>query len=415
VRALKEEPYISSKSDQVQGILFQVTGSSERTWSDVISDLLRYEDFGLELNSNIYLSKQEDILTKVNSLKSQDEKIAYLFNTVKNTITWNDYNSIYTDDGIKKAWNKKTGNAAEINMILYHFLKMAGIDVYPMTVSTHGNIYTYYATSHQLNKFINYIKVDSTKQYFLDAASKYNVYNEVPFYLLNSNGLLIDPDKKSSRFIDIKNNAPKRNIVFVDAEIMPGGKMKGTAQISNPSYSRITTIKKYKDAGKKDYEDYLKDDDNNLKIDSIKFENMETDSLPLKQSLSFNLDLTGSDENYIYFSPNLFTGLNKNPFLSEERFTDIDFKYLNNYTINGRYKLPAGYTVAALPKSLIIAMPGKSITMKRVMGEDDGFIMINYVITFTKSYYQKDEYGALREFYKRMHEMLNEQIVLKRQ
>ena len=195
---------------------------------------------------------------KVNSLKSQDEKIAYLFDMVRNTVTWNAHYSIYANDGIKKAWDKKSGNSAEVNMILYHFLKKAGIDVYPMTVSASGRIDSNYATIYQLNRFINYIKVDSTKQYILDATDKYNVYNEAPFYLLNSNGLLIYPEKKSSQFIEIKNNAQKRNLVFINAEIMPAGKIKGIAQITNSGYDRVNAIKKYKDVGEKEYENYFK-------------------------------------------------------------------------------------------------------------------------------------------------------------
>jgi hypothetical protein len=53
--------------------------------------------------------------------------------------------------------------------------------------------------------------------------------------------------------------------------------------------------------------------------------------------------------------------------------------------------------------------------MKRAVGVDDGDVVINYVITFTRSYFTKDQYVTIREFYKKMHEMLNEQIILKKQ
>jgi len=414
VHSLAEEPYMSSLTDNVQAIMFQVSARYERTWNEITNNMLKDEAFGSQLNGDIYLNDQDAILAKINALKTEDKKIAYIFDLVKKSVTCNDFNSVYTDGGIKKAWNKKSGNAAEINIILYHFLKMAGLHVYPVCVSTHGKIIEDYATTHQLGKIINYVIVGNSNQYILDATNKDNVYNEVPFYLLNSNGLLIPPEGGYPQFFKIENNSPKRNVVFVNAEITTGGKMKGTAQIANSSYNKINAIKKYKDVGEKSYKDYLKGNDNNLKIDSMKLINMETDSLPLIQNLTFNLDLNGSDENYIYFNPNLFTGLNKNPFLSEERYTDIDFKYCNNYLINGLYKVPVGYAVEALPKSLAIIMPDKSIIMKRATGIDDGSIVINYVITFERSYYTKDEYQTIHEFYKKMYEMLNEQIVLKK-
>jgi hypothetical protein len=137
--------------------------------------------------------------------------------------------------------------------------------------------------------------------------------------------------------------------------------------------------------------------------------------LPLREDFNFKLDLPGSDEKYIYFSPNLFTGISVNPFINESRFSDIDFVYLNNYLINGRYKLPKGYKIDALPKSITIVMPDNTISFKRIVGEMEGHIIVNYAIKFKKARYSKDEYFILREFYKKMYEMLDEQIVLKKE
>ena len=414
IHTLKDEQYITSMMDNAQCVLFQITGYSERTWDATITDLLKFDDFGGQLDTTINLNGQEKIMAKVNAMKTQDEKIAYIFNLVKSTITYNDFYGIYTDDGIKKAWNKKTGDASEINLLIYHFLKKAGIDVYTMLVNRYGKIDPRYASTHQVNKTVDYIRVDSTKQYVLDATNKYYVYNEIPFYLLNSNGLMIDPNHKNSAFIRLDNESPAKKVVFINAEITSGGKMTGTTQINDFSYNRTFVLKDYKDDGESKYKDELRESDNNLKILSFKMENMEADSLPLTQNIDFSLDLTGSDENYIYFSPNLFTGFKTNPFLSEERFSDIDFKYLNNCTIGGHYKIPAGYKVDAMPKNVSLSMPDKSITLKRIIGEEDGYIQVHYVVNFKRSLFLKGEYLSLRDFYKKLHELLNEEVVLKK-
>ena len=104
-----------------------------------------------------------------------------------------------------------------------------------------------------------------------------------------------------------------------------------------------------------------------MKIASVTFENMEVDTLPLRQKMDFNLDLTGADENYIYFNANLFTDLKTNPFLNETRTTDIDFGYRDNYMITGIFKIPAGYKVDALPKSITMMIPDKSVVFKRMI------------------------------------------------
>ncbi|HTD98774.1 MAG TPA: DUF3857 domain-containing protein [Mucilaginibacter sp.] len=413
VHTLKEEPYMTPLKENIQGILFQVS-RREATWINLIRGLLRDEDFGLQLDSTINLNDEEKILTAAYLLKTRDEKISYIFSAVKANVKWNDFNGVFTNDGIKKAWNKKTGNSAELNLILCHLLKKTGIPVYPLLVNTHGKIDERYATFGQLNKIVGYISIDSTKKYVLDAAGPYNRYNEIPFYLLNSNGLMVDPISKGSRFLILQDMSPLRKVVFVNAQIMADGKMTGTTQINTFGHDKIVAQKKYKDDGEKKYIDYLRDDDNNLKISSLKLENMEVDSLPLTQNIEFNLELPGSDDNYIYFSPNLFTGLYTNPFLSEDRISDIDFKYCNNYTISGRYKIPTGYKLDALPKSANMFTPDKSIGFKRATAEEDGYVLVHYSITFKRSIYPKDEYPDIHAFYKKMHEMLNEQIVLKK-
>lgn len=141
---------------------------------------------------------------------------------------------------------------------------------------------------------------------------------------------------------------------------------------------------------------------------------MESDTLPLVQNIAFNLELTGSDGNYIYVNPNLFTPIKVNPFINEKRSTDIDFGHRNRYEIAGTYKIPAGYKVDALPKSIRMVIPDQSISFRRVMAEQNGVIVVRYVITYEKTFYEKENYPELHEFYKQMQDMINEQIVLKK-
>jgi hypothetical protein len=241
------------------------------------------------------------------------------------------------------------------------------------------------------------------------------MYSEIPDNLLNSFGLCIDRDKKAYDLVFLKRISPVTQVVVVNAEIKPDGKISGSSEISSNSYNRINAIARYKTDGEKKYIDYLRDDDNNLKISAIKFENMEVDTLPLTQNITFTLDLSGSDENYIYFNPNLFTPLHKNPFLSESRSSDIDFGYLRNYQVSGNYKIPAGFKVDALPKSIAMTMPDKSVTFKRILAkQDDGTIAVLYIISHKKVIYFKEDYPDFRAFYQKMNEMMNEPIVLKK-
>ncbi len=420
---MPDEPYMSSFADNLQSLRFQLVSvrpiggfatTHSDTWAKVGGILEDDDDFGGQLKRK--LNNEEIIINKAKLLKTDDDKIAYVFNEVKNAMKWNGIDRWYTNDGTYRAWENKTGNSAEVNLILYHLLKQSGVQAYPMVVSTreHGKVVPYFTSLVQFNRAVVYIPVDSTKNYVLDATGKYNTYNETPAELLNSSGLYIDKSKNVYDIIYLKKSLPVRQLVFINAEIKPGGKLEGTVEISSTGYNKINAIKRYKTDGEKKYTDYLRADDNNLKISSLKFENMDVDTLPLKQSIVFNLDLAGSDENYIYLNPNLFTSLKTNQFLSENRMTDIDFGYLQSYSISGLYKIPAGYKADALPKSVTIVMPDKSLSFKRLVAEQDGAIVVRYSINYNKQKYDKADYPYFHEFVKKMHEMLNEQIILKK-
>lgn len=421
--SLHDEPFMSSSKDNLQCVTYDLATfkppygfveNFSNTWTKVGEELNDSEDFGHQLRRK--LTNEDAIITAAKALKTDDEKIAFLFNTVKNTMKSSGVDRWYTIDGTSEAWDKKTGSSTEINLILCRLLKKSGVDAIPMLVSTrkHGRVNPIFTSVSQFNRAVVYIPVDSTKKYILDASGKYNMYSEIPYELLNSSGFYVNADKKEYDLIFLNRTIPVRQSVYINAEIKPDGKLAGTAQISSFSYNRITGIDKYKTDGETKYIDYLRDNDNNLKISSIKMENMDVDSLPLIQDIDFNLDLAGSDDSYIYFDPNLFTALHKNPFLNDTRHTDIDFGYLDNLAVNGIYKIPAGYKVDALPKSISMTMPDNSITFRRIMAEQDGSIAVRYSISYKKSIYFKEDYADFHEFFKKMYEMLNEQIVLKK-
>ncbi|CAM3866616.1 DUF3857 domain-containing protein [Mucilaginibacter galii] len=423
VASMVKEPYMTSEVDNLQCIYFQLSNfnppagfsqSYSNSWAKVGGILADDEDFGLQLRKK--LTGEETIIAKAKSFKTDEQKIAYVFNEVKNNMKWNSVDRWYTNDGTPKAWEKKTGNSAEVNLILYRLLKQSGVKAYPMVVSTreHGKVNPAYSFLYQFNRAVVYIPIDSTRRYILDATSKYNSYLETPANLLNSYGLFIDKENKRYDIVFLQREAPVRHVVMINADILPDGKMSGLAQISNFCYDRYASIENYKTNGEKKYIDYLRDNDNNLSITALKMDNIEADSLPLTQQIKFNLNLTSSDKDYIIFNPNLFTSMKTNPFLSENRFSDIDFGHTNNYNLTGIYKIPAGYKSDALPKSISIVMPDQSIICRRMVIEQDGSIMVRYTINYNKVIYGKENYPDLQVFYKKMHELLNEQVVLKK-
>lgn len=418
VPALLSEPYMSSQTDNLTSIAFKRVssgyGAYNDTWEKIHESLLNDDDFAKQFWQK--LKGEKVLIEKAKTYKTDAGKIAYLFNEVKNAMKWDGTDAWYTMDGTIVAWSDKVGNSAEINLILYHLLIASDVKAYPMVVSTksHGKLNIGLPSFRQFNKTVVYIPVDSTFSYYLDATDKYQAYNEIPEFMLNSQALFVDKKSKGSKIVFIQRTDPVREVSFVNAEISPDGKLKGSAIISSQSYNKQKLVEKYKTDGEEKIKTFIKNDDSNIKILSYAIRNIDVDTLPLLQEVGFEMDPVGSDEQYIFLNTNLFTNLKTNPFISESRSTDIHFGYKQNYLLTCSYKIPQNFKVETLPKSINLVTADKSIAFKRVFGEDNNQISMRVSIDIKNTIYFKENYLELWEFYKKMFELLNEQIVLKK-
>lgn len=420
IKSTKDEPYMRSSADVLESLSFiisavKINGQNtmiDKSWSDLGKEIAFNKDFYKPYDQSLH--DEDDLVKKAKALTGDDQKIAFLFNQVRSVMKDNDEQNWFSKDGIKSVWKKKSGNWSEINMILNRLLNESGIKAYPMMVSTreNGRIMPDFVNIYQVNKLVSYVPVDSARYYVLDASDKYNVYNEVPFDLLNAYGLYLNKEKNDYALVLMKKAGQVKQAVFIEAEISADGTMKGTAQISSSGYNKAASLELHKKLDEQKYEQYLTEDDNNLRITSLQIENADVDSLPLMQTINFKLSLPATDDKYIYFNPNLFTSLHNNPFLSKDRVSDIDFGCSNLFVINGRYKIPAGYKIDALPKSINLVISGRSITFKRQIADDNGYVVVNYLINYKQSVYKQADYPDIYAYFKKMIEMLNEQIVL---
>lgn len=423
IGSFSNEPFATSRKDNIQRIIFILSAIKftahgnlrpiGTTWFALSRELVTSDEFKPEPD----LPDPDGIIAAAKKLKTDEEKIAYIFSKIKIAIKWNKEDSWYPFVGVKQAWQKKLGNSSDINLILYSFLRAADIKCSPVLVSTreNGKIHTGYPEIDGFNKTVISATVNDKKSYLLDASDKYNSWKAAPMDILNTIGFFIEPEFNTTMLLNpIKNDEASRRISFVNAQITASGKLDGQVQINRFSYNRVVSLQSYDELGEKKYLDGLRDDDNNLKITSYKRENVEQDTLPLTETVAFQLDLAGSDDNYIFVNPNIFSSFRSNPFLSENRISDIDFGSVDYYAINGLYKIPQGYKIESLPKPTSLMMPDTSITFKRVVAAAENAISVHYTINYKRAVFAADEYPAIRDFYKKMFEMLNEQIVLKK-
>jgi hypothetical protein len=223
----------------------------------------------------------------------------------------------------------------------------------------------------------------------------------------NRNGGLVDIHEASARY---------RDIIAIDATIAPDGKLTGSVQLQNRDYARGYWLIRVKEQKREEYisRDLLKGM-SNVTVDGIRIVNEENDTLPLKQAFDFKTAVQTTGD-YAFVNLNMFTGYETNPFIVNDRFSKINFGYNKSMSENFLVHVPDNMKVDAVPKSLKLTTPDGSVVFTRevFLDEKNHRLLARMKVDINKSVFEVDEYGDLKEFYKKMIGLMNEQIVLKR-
>ncbi len=421
VPGLSDEPYMSCREDYLQKIESRLIAldfpgvprrSLLRTWPEIIKELVEDEDFGRQLKKDI--PRTADLNMMLVGLNDPFKKMYIIHEYVRKNMQWNGYSNIWALDGVKSAWRDKKGTTGEVNLILINLLKDAGLTVHPLLVSTRDNgiINTGVAGYDQFDKVLAQVTIGD-KIYILDATERSTPSMLIPLEVMASEALLIakpDSYEWGWRVLFDEKHVFNRK-VFLNAQADSNGTLKGIATITAADYERCKLLPEGKGSVVN-----LKDklaSPGTVRIDSFRVENEETDSLPLIEHVQFESAGSSSGE-YKYFSANLFTGLEKNPFIAEERNTDIFYSANQKYDITAAIFLPDGYVMEGLPKNLRMRMPDTSIVFTRQSAFNNGLLNISYQLEFRSPVFLKDIYPEFREFYKKLFDLLNEKFVFRK-
>lgn len=422
IPALRDEPFITSEGDYLERIESTPVAFNSshgrinllKTWPRIVMNLMTDPDFGMQLTKNIPRTK--DLDDSLKKISSPHTRMMTIFHYVRKNMEWNGYTNLWTSEGVKSAWKDKKGTDAEINLILVNLLQNAGLSAWPILLSTRDNgiINTLTPGYFQFNKVMAHVEVDN-KVYILDATDKFTPPHLIPWDVMYSAGLLIE-DFETFKwgwvFLWDEKQTFREN-VYINAEIDENGIMSGTAEITSADYSRAERLPILKKGRDKFIDHYFTSANAGIKVESMNIENESDDSLPLIQNVRFSQKLNASGK-YRYFTTNLFTGLEKNPFTAERRFSDVYFGANQQYSILLKIKIPDGYVFDEMPKNFRMRLPDTSCIFVRFIDTTDGILSMRSTLEFKRPFYKISEYNSFREFYQKLFEYLNEQIVIRK-
>lgn len=424
IAGLREEPFMDAPHDYLQRVVFQVAeyqtqyGGKKKyanSWPELGIELSNQDYFGRAIDKNIKGSGE--LLAAAKALPNDYDKMALVYSYIRKNFNWNGIYSYLTEEGLNRVWDKKAGNAAEINLVLVNLLKELKLDAYPLLASArnYGKVDASYPFVDQFGQVAVMVTING-QRYILDAMDKTTPVGIVPFNLLNTNAFVVA--KKSSAIIFIKEDVRmSKDFYGIETVINEDGKLSGNVNVLSYDYTRLDKVDDYKTKYKLDkfISKYYRREVSNLSIDNFEVKNLDADSLPLDQSFKFTSNLTASGD-YALFNLNLFGAIEKTPFVSDNRFTDINYGCQVLESIAQVIRLPKNMTPDVLPKNINLVMPDNSITLSRIISYDAASHTVHCRIKWqvTRTVFKPEEYISVKDFYKKMVDLLNEPLVLKK-
>ncbi|WP_369596802.1 DUF3857 domain-containing protein [Flavobacterium sp. FPG59] len=418
--AMKQEAYVNNISNYTTSVSHELSvvnfpnqpmKTLSTDWASVAKTIYDYDDFGLELNKTGYF--EEDLKGILDGLATPEEKIEAIFSHVKKSVKWNGYYGYSCNDGVKKAYKDKTGNVAEINLMLIAMLRHTNLNANPVLVSTRSNGISFFPNRTAFNYVIAAVEL-ADRVLLLDATESYSSPNVLPLRVLNWEGRLIRKDATSTA-IDLMPKKSSIDAVNLKYTFTPDGTVTGKLSRKRTDYNAMI-FRNNTETIKEDV--YLeKYENDNKKIEVDDYERVIDKNLnePVIENITFkggNLSevINGS----IYINPMLFFSIEQNPFKQETRDYPVDYGYTTVDKYNVIIDIPEGYVVDTMPASIVLNMDDNLGQFKFLINKTENAVQLAITFQINAPIIGTDYYEALKSFYQRMIEKQNEKIVFKK-
>jgi len=412
IPAFVEEDYMTAPKNFSSAIYFELSDYTSpydgikkkitKEWKDLDYTLKHEDYFGGQLKRTSLLKPYVAplIAGKTNDL----DKAKAIYEYVQKTIKWNNMRSRGSDDGIRKALQNHTGDAADINLTLITALNAAGINTEAVLLSTRENgvVNKLYPTFEDFDYIMAKVNIGD-KSYFLDATDPLLAFGMVPLKCINGEGRVMSLDKPSY-WIDIKAAQKRSSTYTLDLTLEPDGKIKGTIthfSVGYEGYEKRKAIKKFNSID--EYVDNLSEKMGKIKIIKSDIGNLDSLNLPLSETYQIEWNYTknmGSER--IIFNPIILDRQVTNPFKLADRTYPVDWGMPSDKRFILTMHLPEQYTIEAPPQAIAVGLPNQGGRFVTSYEAGDNMFTYSHVTQFSKSIYEPEEYPYLKELYNKM-------------
>ncbi|WP_294818242.1 DUF3857 and transglutaminase domain-containing protein [uncultured Flavobacterium sp.] len=419
VKAIKDEGYTNNIKNYTSILSHELASTHfpsgkedyATDWESVTKRIYDDEDFGRELEYSSYF--KEDLPAVIASASSRADKASAVFAYLQGRMNWNGETSYYCEAGVKKAYEDKVGNSAEINLMLTAMLREAGVPAHPVLVSTRSNGVALFPNRAAYNYVVAGVE-EGKNIMLLDATSKHTAMGILPIRALNWEGRMIRKDGTSVE-VDLMPNANSRDMVSITAAISPEGTIAGKAREQHYDHHAYIFREKYAGMAEESYVQKMEQRYKSTEVSDYKVEDSKGNAGAVTETYSFTH--SGSIEvtcNKMYLTPMLFFAGSQNPFSKETREYPIDFGFPYQQRYVFALTIPEGYEVEYLPKGVALKMEENIGAFRYNISAKDNTIQLGISLDINFANVSQDYYSTLRDFFIKMTDKQNEKIVFKK-
>lgn len=433
VPALREEPFMTTTEDYRSRLRLQMKQLRDpasglvverfmTSWSDLAERLLDANYFGNNLGDGGggLFGGEGALETKVNQLtgglSSDSAKVRAIYDYVRSSIEWDGRLRQGRDQDFDEILESKTGNSAEINLLLVSLLQNAGLEAHPVLISTrdHGKVYPLYPFLSQFNSVIAAVDVPQKEDWvLLDATDPLCPVSLLPVRDLNRQGWLVR--EEDPQWIENPAPAHTNRQIYVRGELARDGTLTGQMNIQDRGYHAVDARRALeRDDASTFVRDSLLRDVSDVALSNVSVKNADTLHAPL--GIDVQIEAPGFGQtagDMMYMKPRLAPAYTENPLRKKERTFPVDFAYPRRTTYILSLNLPEGYEVVEVPEKRYVKLPNDEGSFMRLVRAQGRQLMMRSAMELNEPRMPPPRYAALRELFTRMVSAQTEQVVLK--
>ena len=369
-----------------------------RKWSDIKKELR--EEYSRLSNPVAVKNYAESIPTG----KTEQETLDFIIQKFNNDFKWNNFKGIYPGKSQKDILDSKSGNIAELNILLNGIINAKGIksDLVLVSSRSNGKVITSYPYLDQFDYLVNTITLSDGSNYLVNAVDlPKNTYKYAPLSLFNDYGFIIDKGQ-DEKFVQINQFLSENKVDFKysfrDGKIQELRKDVFTGYFYDDVKDSKQLINRFVHSPIPITDDEVGKE---VRYQEDKYFVTNISKMPLNASNFYTLE-----------NP-LAAFINSYTFNEVNRTNKIEFNFPYYFKINVVVDIPEGYEVIQSDNFKGLIKTNDDLIYAQNSSIVDNKLNILYEYYLGKAVFEAKDYSVLKKHFEEVQRLVAKQITLK--